>query len=190
MGGRFTAAEVKEIVSIVGSILKKVAGTEYPYSRKAFINALRGISEGEFGEFVDVYCGTSHDQHPIPIGWKVAVIDGVIQDIPASDFDIPSMDLSKYFSRLQDGRGHCPFRQMCDTAIRTGIGFLGVADGVRLMAEQKAIPYVLGEHHIFLLGTILEDSNGDLWYRCLYRHGDGDKAVWFWGAFPIEDKKL
>lgn len=80
----------------------------------------------------------------IPQGWKVAVIDGVFQDVEPSVSDLSKLKLDEVVG-----------------------GKLGLADGKRFLIYQRQLPAEFFDWSITLGGTILCDENGDLHFPCL-----------------------
>jgi hypothetical protein len=59
-------------------------------------------------------------------------------------------------------------------------GNLGLSDGKRMLAEQDKIPVEFRDFYILLPGTVLRDSDGDLYVPFLYWGGDRWYLGFYW----------
>lgn len=103
----------------------------------------------------------------IPKGWTIAVIDGVVQDVAPSQFDISKL---KPRSFLKNGEKYISGEEMRKRAVEFKAN-RGLSDGGRMLAEQDKISVEFLDCYIPLPGTLLCDSIGHLYIPVLYCHG-------------------
>ena len=117
-----------------------------------------GVSTPEQSPFVSAALAADL----IPKGWEV------VEDVAPTAFDVARL---KPRSFLRDGDGGV----IDGDEMRKRAGELktnwSLADGRRMLAEQSRIPTGLRGYYIPLTGTVLRDSDGNLYVAFLYFYG-------------------
>lgn len=94
----------------------------------------------------------------IPQGWTV------VEDVDPSDFQVEDLE---FISCLNEGEDCIDGKTMRVRAVTLKAN-LGLFDGKRILDQQDKVPVEIRGKYIFLPGTLLRDSVGDLHVAYLY----------------------